>query len=276
VDNQSTDGSLVWASAHLPQVEALPAPANRYLYSLNWAAGRLDSDLLVLLNNDIEVCPDALDPLFEALLTDPSVFAVSPRMLGIDRVTPNSGRWLGYVYRGRMDIALEDAADRTMPTLFPCGGAMAVRRRDFLALGGFDELYYPAYWEDVDLGYRAWKRGRASLCQPASVMYHLGSASMEADPYFSVHKSDMALRNAWLFTWRNLSDRQILCANLYWTARHCAFLLRRGKGEMLRMYLLAFARWPRAVLARCREDRWRVMSDREIMQRVRSNNGGLW
>jgi GT2 family glycosyltransferase len=270
VDNQSTDGSRDWVRANLPQAQVLSAPANRYLYSLNWAAEQVDCDLIVLLNNDVEMLPEALDPLFDTLLSGPRVFSAVPRILGMDRVTPNSGRWLGHFFRGRMAITLTDTVDRIAPTLFSCGGAMAVRRRDFLTLGGFDELYYPAYWEDVDLGYRAWKRGLASLCQPASVMYHLGSASMQADPYLAPHRSSVTFRNMWLFTWRNISDRRVLRSNLYWTARHYGSSLRRGKKEMLHMYHQAFARWRRAVLARRQDDRRCVVSDREILQRVRA------
>jgi GT2 family glycosyltransferase len=272
VDNRSTDGSPDWVRANLPQVKALSAPANRYLHSLNWAAERVDSDLIVLLNNDVEMLPDALDPLFDTLLSGRRVFSVVPRILCMDRVTPNSGRWWGRFYRGRMAITLTDTVDRAAPTLFSCGGAMAVRRRDFLKLGGFDELYYPAYWEDVDLGYRAWKRGLASLCQPASVVYHLGSASMEADPYLASHRSSVTFRNIWLFTWRNISERRILRSNLYWTARHYGSSLRRGKKEVLQTYHQAFARWRGAVLARRQDDRQRVMSDREILQRVRATD----
>ncbi len=49
---------------------------------------------------------------------------------------------------------------------------MAFRRDRWAELGGFDDLYHPFYWEDVDLGYRAWARDWRVLYEPAAVVYH--------------------------------------------------------------------------------------------------------
>jgi hypothetical protein len=58
--------------------------------------------------------------------------------------------------------------------LYGCGGATAWDRKRFLMLGGFDSLYFPGYWEDVDLSWRGWKRGWRCLYEPRSVVYHAG------------------------------------------------------------------------------------------------------
>jgi hypothetical protein len=44
-------------------------------------------------------------------------------------------------------------------TLFACGGAFMVNRQKYLDLGGFDSMYHPLYYEEIDLSYRALKRG---------------------------------------------------------------------------------------------------------------------
>ena len=59
-----------------------------------------------------------------------------------------------------------------MPVLWAGGGSSAVSRRKFEALGGFEELYNPFYMEDVDLSFRAWRRGWPSLLAPRSVVQH--------------------------------------------------------------------------------------------------------
>ncbi len=268
LDNASTDDSIPWTRTHFHSVEVFSAPSNRYLYSYNWVAGILKDDLLLLLNNDIEMEPDCLDPLFETLLNDPQVFSVTPRMYYMDRITPNSGRWRGRFVRGLLEPKLTNTNEGIAPTLFPCGGAMLVRRSDFLTIGGFDELYYPVYWEDVDVGYRAWKRNRPSLCQPASIMYHMGSASIMLDPTYAEHKSAKIFRNVWLFTWRNVVNPRILGANLYWTARHYTALQRRHERVLTTAYRQAFPLIRTALVARKRDDKLRKLSDDNILQCV--------
>ena len=262
VDNQSTDDSLKWLSAHFPAVKSLLAPQNRYLYSFNWAAGKLTHDWLLLLNNDVYMSPDCLDPLFELLLCYPQAFAVSPQFLRPDKVTVDSARRVGKFWRGQLRHSNDTSLTDPAPTLFATGGACLVRRADFLAYGGFDELYYPAYWEDVDLSYRAWKRGRPSLYQPASVMYHYGSASMAAEG--SARSVFLNTRNAWLFTWRNVSDPEILSASIFWTARHWMALRRRDEEQGLAIYRAAFRLWPAAIRGRRRRPGKRGLSDRQI------------
>src|SRR5438045_745500 len=62
------------------------------------------------------------------------------------------------------------------PTLFACGGAMAVRRDVYLDCGGFDETYF-AFFEDVDLGWRLWVLGYEVLLAPQAIAYHRGHAT---------------------------------------------------------------------------------------------------
>lgn len=266
VDNQSTDGSRNWVRDHWSQVRLLVAPSNRYLYSLNWAAQRIDSELVLLLNNDIGMSRACLDPLFDVLLSESRVFSVTPKLLGMDRIIPNGGCFTGRFCRGMLRISLVEHVEEIAPTLFGCGGALLVRRKDLLALGGFDELYFPAYWEDVDLCYRAWKQGLASLCQPESLMYHVHSASFSVAPGFQ--KPAVSYRNCWLLTWRNVSDAHILASNLYWTARYCLSAFRRRDGKVLAMHRQALSRWQHALRCRLQDERFRTISDAEIVQQV--------
>jgi GT2 family glycosyltransferase len=72
-----------------------------------------------------------------------------------------------------------DPRSTITPTLFAVGGYMAVDRAKFIALSGFDPLFFPAYGEDIDLCLRAWERGWPSLYVPESVVYHRQGASWE-------------------------------------------------------------------------------------------------
>jgi GT2 family glycosyltransferase len=262
VDNQSQDGSREWAQSHFSQVSVLLSPENAYLYSLNWAARLVDTEYLLLLNNDVILEPHSLDPLFEPLLSNGQVFSVTPLLLRPDRQSLDAGKRWGEFRRGFLHHDTDPGVSSLAPTLFPTGGAFTVSRDRFLALGGFDRLFYPAYWEDIDLGYRAWKCGYANLFQPESVMYHMGSASWKRESQEQVRTIN--LRNTWLFTWRNVVDPGILGANLVWTARYFAGSFRRKDRILRKAYRDAFARWSQAVTNRNLSNCPTKLSDREI------------
>ncbi len=86
---------------------------------------------------------------------------------------------------------------------FACGANMLVRRRSFLAAGGFDPSYF-AYLEDVDLGWRLWAGGeRIEACREA-VVRHRSAATSE--PRRAVRPRSLFERNALLTAYKNLDD----------------------------------------------------------------------
>ena len=95
------------------------------------------------------------------------------------------------------------------PTLYTIGGATMFVREKFLTLGGFDGLYFPATWEDIDISYRALKRGWKILYEPSCVVYHKHHATMsnryKRDSYRVIEQ-----KNEILFTWRNIADPDLI------------------------------------------------------------------
>ena len=132
------------------------------------------AELLLCLNPDVRVRPGFLSPLVEAM-ADPNVHSVSPRVLlnGDPNNAETHQRML--VDGGRLisqPLTPDPDCSEPLPIPFPLGGAMMVRREEFLAEGGFDPLLAPFYFEDTDLGLTAWRRGRKVLEIPASVVEH--------------------------------------------------------------------------------------------------------
>src|SRR5262249_36584919 len=139
-------------------------------------------DIVVLLNNDMVVDPAFLRPLLDGF--GPDTFAVSSQIFLQDQNArrEETGRTTGSFRRGMIDYSHMPLEGRELtrayyPTLWAGGGSSAFDRRRFVALGGFDPLYSPAYVEDADLSYRAWKTGWEVLFAPASVVYHKHRAS---------------------------------------------------------------------------------------------------
>jgi len=207
VDNVSTDGSVDYVRQHFPEVEVVVSEANDFLFSLNPAVQRRSEDWVVLLNNDMRCEEDFLEPLIEHF-DDPQVFAVGAAIMdweGVKHTTwPRSASLRrSWFYWNDID------AQKTRTSLLACAGAAVFRREMFVALGGFDPLYRPGYYEDLDLSYRGWEQGWKVMYEPRSRVYHKGSASMLKR--FGPSKVDILLfRNYVLFMCKNIAGPAFL------------------------------------------------------------------
>jgi GT2 family glycosyltransferase len=205
LDNCSTDNDLEWIISVYPAVKAFTSPKNDFLFSYNWLLPQLHEEIVVILNNDLKLDTYFINHLLKHFRSL-DIFAVSAssydwegkeRTIGPSRLTYRNG-----MYGWRFDKEHQEPCY----TLFASGGFMAVDRRKFVELGGFNRLYYPAYCEDLDLGFRAWRRGWKSIYEPKSIVYHRETASWNESPISS--PSRLNLRNSLLFQWSSLPMSQ--------------------------------------------------------------------
>jgi GT2 family glycosyltransferase len=209
IDNASSDDSLSVLAQRFPEV-GVARRSNRGLCSFNDVVAELPGPVALLLNNDIKLRGDCIDPLVEPLLEpdgDSACFMTAPRCYRFDRATYDGFKtavaWrFGLVQATALFRGC--AAQLEQPGLTAsAGAAMAVDCRKFMALGGFDPLYLPGRLEDLDFAYRGYLSGYHARYVPASVVYHLGMASFA--PAFGRAGCDhLALRNTLLFQWKNL------------------------------------------------------------------------
>lgn len=167
--------------------------------------------LVFSMNTDVRVRPRFLEPLIE-LLAEEDVAAAVPRvLLDGDERRIESLTELRFV-QGMPEVVQSGLSNRStrMPPrpvaiAFAVGGTVLFRRDEFLARGGFDPLYEPFYWEDVDLSMTAWRDGQRVIYQPESVVEHhhrktIGNLTSEDVFRAAIEK------NRLLFTWKFLDD----------------------------------------------------------------------
>ncbi len=228
-------------------------------------------DVVVLLNNDVFVDPDFLAPLAKHF-RDPNVFAVTCKANARDQITFCNGGKLGEFYLGfwkafrNYDRSPESASSADPLISFAaCGGFCAFDRRKLLELGGFEPLMSPFYWEDVEISYRAWKRGWTVLYEPGSLVYHDASTTIKKT-FRKIKIARIDIRNRFLFLWKNLHDPFMLLAHFGGTLLlflqavitfRIAFLL--GLADALR-------KLPALLPKRWEERRKRKRKDREIQK----------
>ncbi|HYZ85223.1 MAG TPA: glycosyltransferase, partial [Bryobacteraceae bacterium] len=216
VDNGSTDGSAEFLKTHFPEVTVLALPENLGFGGGSNAGFRAaTNDIVVLLNSDMRVQPDFLEPLINGF-DGPDVFAVSCQIFFSDpkKLREETGLTQGWWENGRLRVRHQDdgAVNEAYPCFYGGGGSCAFDRAKFLELGGFDELFRPFYLEDTDLGFLAWKRGWRILYEPRSAVFHehRGTIGRKFSPEYI---QAVVKKNFLLFCWKNIHEWPRLMSN---------------------------------------------------------------
>jgi N-acetylglucosaminyl-diphospho-decaprenol L-rhamnosyltransferase len=241
LDNQSTDDSVAWIQKNFPKADIFKASANRVLCSYNEILPQIKEPVAVLLNNDIRVAPDFIDPLLEQFAKDPECFLVAPRVLSFDGTKTEAGRsksgikwglfWCDARFKGY-------ESELNVPSQTDSSGFGAFSRDKFVELGGYDDRFHPGIMEDVDLCHRAKKAGYHLYYEPRSVVYHMGQASFKKN--FGVRGiSVMAYRNNFLFMWKNFKDFRFRAAHILYLPFRLLFALLKGNTAMLEGFIQA-------------------------------------
>lgn len=234
VDNASTDSTGEFIAENYPAARVLRLEQNIAIFALNRAARATSSKYLFFLNNDMLLEPGCIDALLEKL--DEDVFAVTGKVLQWDRSTVQAGRRRAVYERGMFWYLPWPGPDITGETLHALGGQSIFDREKFLALDGIDPLFSPFYHEDLDISWRAWRRGWRIIYEPSAVMIHRGAVT--ASRMYSREQLDAFMsKNIFLFIWKNLHDAGM-------TAQHAAWLIPRLARAALkrdRVFLRGFA-----------------------------------
>lgn len=166
-------------------------------------------NFIFLINSDVAPRPMALKHLL-VHFADPAVFAVGPLEIEHGKKSGKNKLWFD---RG---IFIHSKADdwRAGPTAWVSGGSGLFNKQKWLAIGGFDKRYYPAYWEDIDLSFQARARGWQVLFEPKAIVDHNHETTNAT--VFGQHKIEqMSWCNANRFVWKNGDFWQKL-AHLLW------------------------------------------------------------
>ena len=268
VDNHSTDDSVAFLKTNYPEVKVLELDRNRgFAGGCNAGATASQNEVVVFLNNDMIVERGFLRPLLDGF-EDETVFAVSSQIYFWDaeKRREETGQTRGFLKLGFLQVVHDEPGDaeRLRPVLYAGGGSSAFDKNKFLALGGFDELFQPFYWEDTDISYRAWKRGWRVLFEPRSVVHHKHRGTIgktyDAD---STHKA--INRNHFLFLWKNFTDPSLLLLHPFVLLGRLAWNYALGNFTYLVAFGSAVGQLGQVWRRRARGNHQRRLSDREVL-----------
>ncbi|MFW6257620.1 MAG: glycosyltransferase family 2 protein, partial [Prolixibacteraceae bacterium] len=178
----------------------------------NKALKNIEADYYVLLNSDVEVTPNWLDPCIELLENDEQAAVVQPKILSYQKphlfeYAGAAGGFIdkfGYPFcRGRILNRMESDLGQyntITPVFWASGACMFIKAGLFNQAGGFDGSFW-AHMEEIDLCWRLKNQGYKILYQPATHVFHLGGGSL---PYSSPQKTYLNFRNNLFMLFKNL------------------------------------------------------------------------
>lgn len=248
VDNASSDESEALCRERFPSVRFHGSSRNRSLAAYNDAAESCHCDVVVHLDSDMVVDADFLPPLLEHF-ADGDVFGVTaglrPFPVGTEEADVEAASGVAF-RKGMLRPSTFRPLDGPSHVFFNVGGATARDRRKFLELGGFDDLFFPLYHEDVDLSWRAWKRGWRSVYEPRATVWHEGGGALGRNRRVST----LMVRNEYLFHWKNLTTRRMLAVHVLLLVPRLVAAALRGDAPRAVGFLKALPLLPRALSSR--------------------------
>jgi GT2 family glycosyltransferase len=184
VDNGSRDGTRAWAEAQ-PDLRLIANPENRgFGPANNQAAATARGEFLLFLNNDTEPQPGWLEALLQEVAADPQIGAVGARLVTREGLLLEAGAVLNLdgtvTNRGRETFQSAHSYAPALDVDYTSACCLLVRRQAFEAVRGYDPLYAPAYYEDVDLCVALREAGWRVRVAPEAWIVHAESVTAKA------------------------------------------------------------------------------------------------
>lgn len=234
--------------------------------TVNKGVKEANGEIVVLLNTDVVPQMDFLIPLIPHF-EDEKTFAVGC----MDKSIENGkvvlrGRGIGKWEKGFL-VHSRGEVDKTS-TLWVSGGSGAFRKSIWEKLEGFNKLYNPFYWEDIDLSYRAIKSGYKIWFEPKSIVIHEHKKGAIKSKYNDEQIKTIAYRNQILFVWINATDLNLQFLHLLWLPYHILKACLNRDWEFLKAFIKACVLFPKAIGASFKAQKLFIKSDKEVIENL--------
>lgn len=204
-DNASTDDSVRYLEAAFPSVKLIVNQSNGgFAKGYNDALKKVEAEYYVLLNSDIEVTPEWIEPCIQLLDENPTIAAVQPKVLSYVNRThfEHAGAAGGFLDKdcypfcqGRIFETTEEDRGQynlTREIFWATGACLFIRAEKYHEINGLDEDFF-AHMEEIDLCWRLKSRGNKIYFCADSAIYHVGGGTLS---YKNPKKTYLNFRNS--------------------------------------------------------------------------------
>lgn len=218
-DNASTDNSIAVIKEKFPSITIIQNDGNYgFAKGYNLALQQVEEKYYALVNSDIEVTKNWLAPMLNIFDTQANVGIIQPKILDYKNkeyfeYAGAAGGFIdqfGYPYcRGRIFQTIEkdnSQYDDELEIFWASGACFFIRKEIYRKLNGFDDDFF-AHQEEIDLCWRAFNMGLKAKYTSASVVYHVGGATLnESNP----KKTFLNFRNSLFMLTKNLPENKLV------------------------------------------------------------------
>ncbi|HEY0899065.1 MAG TPA: glycosyltransferase family 2 protein [Sphingobacteriaceae bacterium] len=212
-DNASSDDSISFVQKHYPSIRIIRNKENYgFAGGYNAILTQVEADYFVLLNSDVEVTENWIEPVISMMEADSTIAAAQPKLLSFTNRTSfeyagAAGGFLdilGYPFcRGRVfDTVEEDRGqyNDNIEVFWATGAALFIKSSCWKEIGGLDADFF-AHMEEIDLCWRLKRHGYRIMYCGQSTVYHLGGGTLNAE---SPYKTYLNFRNNLVMLQKNM------------------------------------------------------------------------
>jgi len=241
-DNASTDNSVEFLKTNFPSIKIIQNSENGgFSKGYNVVLQQIDAEYYCLLNSDVEVTENWIEPIVNLLDNHPEVAVVQPKLLSFTNrdyfeYAGASGGFidfLGYPFcRGRVFGHLEKDTGQyndAIEVFWATGAALFVRSSVFHEVNGLDNDFF-AHMEEIDFCWRVKNLGYKIMVEPKSVIYHVGGGTL---PKNSAKKTYLNFRNNLFLLLKNLPTQKLIPV----------FLIRFPLDQIAALFFLFQGNW---------------------------------
>lgn len=191
IDNASTDGSLAYLTSLGEQVRTIVLDRNHgFAGGYNKGLAHIHHEMVLLLNSDVEVTPNWIEPMVSYLDSQPAMVACQPKIMDfVDRQRfEYAGAAGGYIDKdgfafcaGRIFYQFENDEGqyaKNEEVFWASGAALLIRKKAWNEVEGLDADFF-AHMEEIDLCWRLKNRGYQIGACRQSIVYHVGGGTLD-------------------------------------------------------------------------------------------------
>ncbi len=233
--------------------------------SVNKGIKKAKNKFVMLLNDDVILHDQSYKKALAEFKNNRNLFAVTFSQNEKNSITVGRNKLFW-----RKGLLYHAKSDHLQPglTAWAEGGSCMIDKDKFVQLGGFNKLYYPFYWEDIDLSYQAWKLGYQIIFDPDILVTHWHESTI--GKYFSPKQiKQVAYKNQFTFIWKNIVNPYLFLKHILLLPYNLVYFSLKGEKYFVLGFIQALSNIISILAERKKSNLQRIIDDNKILNQFK-------